>query len=255
MLHACCLITIYLCMRHLTCHYAMTVITRSRTMLLFVAFVLACLTSTSLAAKGTHITIYNDSNYTLRLGPALNDKPTYDEGDAVVLAPGQSHSFSGYNSGLRWTDIDGLVENVDVSFTIERHCNQTDTPSIRKDHWIGVAYVQAHNRGTGAAVFKHTSLPLSPSCVRAGDAYVRLSMDCNSYPVKNEFYSCESQYRTPDAGNAQSIDQTTSKGNSIGGWVYRLEDSDDYKEWQLRISKPPKACLACTDAPDECNGQ
>ena len=148
-LHACCLITIYLCMRHLTCHYAITIITRSHTMLLFVALLLACLSSTSLSARGTHITIYNDSNYTLRLGPALNDKPTYDEGDAVVLAPGQSHSFSGYNSGLKWRDSDGIKGYIDVSFTIERHCSNVSSPSIRNDHWIGVAYVLANNPGSG----------------------------------------------------------------------------------------------------------
>ena len=150
-LHACCLITIYLCMRHLTCHFAITIITRSRTMLLFVAFVLACLTSTSLAAKGTHITIYNDSKYTLRLGPALNDKPTYDEGDAVVLAPGQSHSFSGYNSGLKVKDSEGFTQDKDVTFTLERHCSNVSSPSIRNDHWIGVAYLIAHNPGIGAS--------------------------------------------------------------------------------------------------------
>lgn len=65
-------------------------------------------------------------------------------------------------------------------------------------------------------------------------------------------------FYTPDENNAQSIDHVTDRGNSIGGWIYRLSDSDDFKEWQLHITTPPKACtpqFGCTDATDECNGQ
>ena len=103
-------------------------------------------------------------------------------------------------------------------------------------------------------------LSLNTYMFATGTPFVRIMMECTSYPNTSIFTGkCDYKLYTPDEDTFQFIDFTGRKGNSMGGYVYRLDDSDDFKEWELHISKPPKACLStmgCTQTQaDDCNGQ
>ena len=83
-------------------------------MLSLIATLLALCSTSAHAARGSRVTIHNDSHSPLRLKPAWADRSNFDD-DAVVILPNNSTVFTGSNSGQ--------AVRVHVFFGVAPHTN------------------------------------------------------------------------------------------------------------------------------------
>lgn len=132
----------------------------------------------------------------------------------------------------------------DVSFTIERFCPGVKDArvSILQDQFVGVAYVEVDNPWAGAhGVVVHSKRHTAP-----GKPFIGTFMQCAEYPTELP-EACQGTNKVSFAAEQTSDMSITTDLNTMSLTATRHVDSDEYKEFELHITKPPKACIYQSD--------
>lgn len=193
-----------------------------------------------IATRGSRVTVHNQTPHVLRL-VAVYDKDTdwsFSADRILFFPPNASHVYQGYNQGYG---------ELDVTFLLQRYCPGTSkdgTPFSRlNDNYVDVAdfrvrlickqrmYVptnqvtQFHNPGIFAP-------------------WSRVFMDCNYYPATGgSGHKCRMDKTFTFGNEGDTADFSQDDTNSIKASAVRHGDSSDWKEFEVTLQMPPKACL------------
>lgn len=189
---------------------------------------------------GTSVTITNKTPWLLRINRMWSTpgQPYFSKEYVTYLPKQTSINFKGHTNGY------GSISNsVDVAFLIERHCPGVNGTTFSL---LGDSYV-------AAASYIVDNPPI-------GYPYVRAYTECKRFPLDKPDKSCKfSDVWGFEVGETRDVG-FSSTYNSMQASATRKEDSSDYKEMDLVITVPPKACVYGMDCVNDwralfCNAQ
>lgn len=189
---------------------------------------------------GTRVLITNKSRWLLRINRMWSrpGQPHFSREYLAYLPPGHEVTFQGHTDGYN-----SISQSVDVAFLVERFC-----PGVN-----GTTYSLLGDSYVAAASYVVDNPPI-------GYPYIRAYTECKRLPYDDPYKSCKfndvwgfKEGETRDVGFA-------SQYNSMQATATRRTDSSEYKEFDVVITMPPKACVYGMDCINDwrqqfCNAQ
>lgn len=134
----------------------------------------------------------------------------------------------------------------DVSFAVERFCpGVKDSRSTLGDQYMGFAYVEVMNPWMGTSTTTR-QLDVADPANHTGEPFIDAYLQCAEYPTSQADLVCAAQTEVSfSSGQTSDLSLTTSL-NSIK-WKAMRHDDSEYKEFELWIQTPGKACIHQSD--------